>query len=122
MSKIICKICGAEEESEKWVTQTKEKVEKEQMCFNCLHWAEQYYLDHTEREEHGWAVINGIHYVLHPHTDINWLRGMSGAKMRIKFFDGYETMCDNLWCQGDIPEGHWRDLLPDNAEFITEKE
>ena len=122
MSKIICKICGAEEESEKWIPQTKESVEKEQMCFRCLHWAEQHRLDLTERGEHGWAVINGIHYVLCPHTDLNWPRGMGGAKMRIRFFDGYETICDNLWCQGEIPSGHWRGLMPDNAKFVTEND
>ena len=27
MSKVICKICGAEEESDKWILQTKEMVE-----------------------------------------------------------------------------------------------
>ena len=119
--KIICKICGAEEESNRWIPETKEEVEKEQMCFSCLHWARQHRLDLTERGEHGWAVINGIHYVLCPHTDLNWPRGMGGAEKRIRFFDGYETICDNLWCQGDIPSGHWRDLMPDNAKFIYEK-
>ena len=122
MSKIICKICGAEEESEKWIPYTKEKIEEKQMCFNCLHWAEQYYLDCTDRGEHGYAIINGIHYVLRPHTDINWMRGMCGDKMRIRFFDGYETICDNLWCQGEIPSGHWRDLMPDNAKFVAEND
>lgn len=121
MSKIICKICGAEEESNRWIPKTKEEVEKEQMCFSCLHWARQHRLDLTERGEHGWAVINGVHYVLCPHTDLNWPRGMGGVKKRIRFFDGYETICDNLWCQGDIPSGHWRDLMPDNAKFVTEK-
>ena len=87
--KVVCKICGAEEESGKWIPQTKERVEKEQMCFRCLHWSKQHRLDLTERGEHGWAVINGNHYVLLPHTDINWPRGMGGAKMRIEFFDGY---------------------------------
>ena len=120
MSKIICKICGAEEESNSWIPNTKEKVEKEQMCFSCLHWAKQHHLDLTERGEHGWAVINGKHYILGPHMDF-WPRGFGGAKVKIKFFDGYETECDNLWCQGDIPSGHWRDLMPDNAEFVTEK-
>ena len=119
--KVICKICGAEEESEKWIPQTKERVKKEHMCFSCLHWAEQHRLDLTERGEHGWAVINGVHYVLCPHTDLNWPRGMGGAKMRIRFFDWYETICDNLWCQGEIPSGHWRDLIPDNAEFIQKR-
>lgn len=121
MSKIICKICGAEEESNRWIPETKEEVEKEQMCFSCLHWARQHRLDLTERGEHGWAVINGVHYVLCPHTDLNWPCGFGGVENRIRFFDGHETICDNLWCQGDIPSGHWRDLMPDNAKFVTEK-
>ena len=29
--KVICKICGAEEESERWIPKTKEKVEEEKM-------------------------------------------------------------------------------------------
>ena len=122
MSKIICKICGAEEESEKWIPYTKEKIEEKQMCFNCLHWEEQYCLDLTEREKHRYAIINGIHYVLRPYTDINWMRGMCGAKMRIKFFDGYKTICNNLWCQGEVPSGHWKVLMPDNAKFVMEND
>ena len=122
MSNIICKICGAEEESKKWISYTKEKIEEKQMCFNCLHWAEQHSLDLTERGEHGYAIINGIHYVLHPHTDINWIRGMSVAKMRIRFFDGFETICDNLWCQWEVLSGHLRDIMPDNAKFVTEND
>ena len=122
MSKIICKICGAEEESEKWIQHTKEKIEEKQMCFNCLHWAEQHRLDLTERGEHEYAIINGIHYVLRPYTDINWMRGMCGAKMRIMFFDGYETICNNLWCQGEVPSGHWKVLMPDNAKFVMEND
>ena len=121
MSKVICKICGSEEESDKWITHTKEKIEEKQMCFNCLHWEEQYYLDCTERGKHGYAIVNGIHYTLHPHTDINWLRGMGGAKFKIKFFDRYETTCDNLWCQGEVPSLYWRERLPNNAEIIAQK-
>ena len=122
MSKVICKICGTEEESEKWISYTKEKIEEKQMCFNCLHWLEQYYLDCTEREKHGYAIINGIHYVLCPHTDINWPRGMGGVKKRIRFFDGYETICNNIWCQGEVPSGHWKVLMPDNAKFVMEND
>lgn len=88
MSKIICKICGAEEESNRWIPETKEEVEKEQMCFSCLHWARQYRLDLTERGEHGWAVINGVHYVLCPHTDLNWPCGFGGVENRIRFLMG----------------------------------
>lgn len=24
-----------------------------------------------------------------------------------------------MWFQGKIPEGHWRELMPDNAKFLT---
>ena len=122
MSKIICKICGVEEESEKWIPYTKEKIEEKQMCFNCLHWSEQYYLDCTERGKHRYAIINGIHYVLRPHTDLNWPRDIGGVKKRIRFFDGYETICNNLWCQGEVLSGHWKVLMPDNAKFIMEND
>lgn len=122
MSKVICKICGTEEESDKWISHTKEKIEEKQMCFNCLHWLEQYYLDCTERGKHGYAIINGIHYVLRPHTDLNWPRGMGGVKKRIRFFDGYETICNNIWCQGEVPSGHLKALMPDNAEFVMEND
>ena len=92
------------------------------MCFNCLHWLEQYYLDYTERGKHGYAIINGIHYVLRSHTDLNWPRGMGGVKKRIRFFDGYETICNNIWCQGEVPSGHWKVLMPDNAKFVMEND
>ena len=120
MTKIVCKICGAEEDSSHFIPETKRSIEFNEMCFTCLHWAEQGLLDVSERGEHGWAVIGGNHYVLLPHTDVEVFRGYGGHKFKIRFFDGYETICDNLWCQGTIPEGHWRDLMPDNAEFIND--
>ena len=120
MTKIICNICGREEDLERWVPETAQKIQNLGICFECLYWRTQTTLDDTERGLHGWAVINGTHYVLAPHTNFNWPRGMGGVKKKIRFFDGYETECDNLWCQGEVPSGYWRDLLPDNAEFITE--
>lgn len=122
MAKIICNICGHEEDSERWILpETAQKIQNLGICFECLYWRTQTTLDDTERGLHGWAVINGTHYVLASHTNANWPRGMGGVKKKIRFFDGYETECDNLWCQGEVPSGYWRDLLPDNAEFITEK-
>lgn len=120
MAKIICNICGREEFPGRWIPETAQKIRNLGICFNCLHWRTQTTFDDTERGLHGWAVINGMHYVLVPHTDANWPRGM-GGEMKIRFFDGYETECDNLLCQGEVPAGYWRDLLPDNAEFIIEK-
>ena len=119
MAKIICKYCGAEEESERWIPDVKTKIEKEEICHSCYHWMEQYDLDKTERGEHGYAIVNGVHYVLCPHTDAEIFRGFGGRKFYFKFNDGYETMCDNVWCQGVIPDGHWRDLMPDNVTMKT---
>ena len=119
MSKFVCKICGRQEDTERWING--EELEQHKMCTSCNHWREQDVLDHTERGEHGFAIINGVHYVLCPHTDAEVFRGFGGRKFQIKFNDGYETMCDNLWCQGDIPDGYWRDKMPDNAIFINNK-
>ena len=121
MSKIICKYCGAEENSERWIPDVKKAIEKNELCHSCYHWNEQMELDKTKRGEHGYAIVNGTHYVLCPHTDAEVFRGFGGRKFNIKFNDGYETMCDNLWCQGEIPEGHWREQMPDNAIFINNK-
>lgn len=122
MAKIICKICGAKEDTERWIPSVGKKIQSCGMCTNCLFWREQMTLDDTKRGLHGWAVINGTHYVLGEHTDAIAFKGYGGRKFHIRFKDGFETDCDNLWCQGDIPSDHWRDLMPDNAEFITEKE
>lgn len=122
MARVICGICGAEEDTERWIPSVGKKIQSYGICQRCLFWREQTTLDNTERGLHGWAVINGTHYVLGKHTDAIAFKGYGGSKFRIRFKDGFETECDNLWCQGDIPEGYWRDLLPDNAEFIIEKE
>ena len=119
MAKIICKYCGKEEDTEHWVPETKAALENEECCFSCHHWKTQYELDKTERGEHGYAIIDGTHYVLLPHTDVAIFKGYGGRKFVFKFNDGYETMCDNVWCQGDIPDGHWRDLMPDNASWVV---
>jgi hypothetical protein len=119
MAKIICKYCGKEEDIDHWVPETKAALENEGCCFSCHHWKTQYELDKTERGEHGYAIINGTHYVLLPHTDVELFKGYGGRKFMFKFNDGYEIMCDNVWCQGDIPDGRWRDLMPDNASWVV---
>lgn len=121
MAKVICGICGAEEDTERWIPSVGKKIQSYGICQRCLFWREQTTLDDTERGLHGWAVINGTHYVLGKHIDAVAFKGYGGCNFHIRFKDGFETECDNLWCQGDIPEGYWRDLLPDNAEFVIEK-
>lgn len=120
MAIITCRICGDTENSDHYIPETKTALENKELCFSCLHWSEQHRLDQDERCEHKYAIINGTHYVLLPHTD-GYFKGYGGKKFHIRFNDGFETTCDNLWCQGDIPE-HWRDTMPDNAIFVHPKE
>jgi hypothetical protein len=42
---------------------------------------------------------------------------MGGARSTIRFRDGRSVVTHNLWCQGEVP-AHFREALPDNAEFI----
>ena len=51
---------------------------------------------------------------------VKTIRGFSGRKHIIRFFDGREIVNTNLWYNGEIPKSH-RKLLPDNAEFIREE-
>jgi hypothetical protein len=118
MAKIICKYCGKEEETDRWIPETKKALENEVCCLSCYHWKEQNNLDKAERGEHGYAIIDGVHYVLCPHTDAEVFRGFGGKKFTIRFNDGYETICDNLWCQGEVAEV-WKDVMPNNAIFVN---
>lgn len=114
----ICKICGTVEEPTRWIPKMEKQLKERTLCFGCNHWETQRLLDQTERGEHQWAVINGVHYVFLPHTGLEWPRGMGGVNHKIQFNDGTIVECDNVWCQGNIPEGYWRNIFPDNAKFI----
>lgn len=117
---ITCKICGKQEDVSHFYDDYAAELENHQMCHTCNHWRQQHELDLTVRGEHRYAIIEGTHCILGPDTD-DYFKGFGGHKFRIRFNDGYETTCSNLWCQGDIPEGHWRDIMPDNAQFVTER-
>ena len=117
MNVIKCKICGKEEDVDHWTNAA--EMTHHQMCFKCNFWREKMELD-SKRDKHTWAVINGEHYYLEPHTD-GYFKGFGGRKFRIRFNDGFETVCDNLWYQGEVPEGYWREQFPDNATFLPEQ-
>lgn len=115
---ITCKICGKQEELRQYDDIYARILNDAQMCHTCHHWHSQMKFDQEVRGEHHWAVIDGQHFALLPSDPQSGFRGFCGRKFRIRFNDGYETICDNLWCQGDIPAGYWRDLMPDNAQFV----
>ena len=92
-------------------------MEAENVCFTCAFWIWQHRVDQEGKRKY--AIINGKHYVLDPHTDRNWPVGSCGRVYTIRFHNGETVVCDNLWHQGEIPE-HFRDIMPDNAEFVTD--
>lgn len=108
-----CKVCGAPIES--GYAFSNEMFEK-QLCFSCHFWNEKYEID-QKRKPHTFAVINGSHYYLEPSKKYGML-GMCGINHKIRFADGFETECNNLWHQGEIPEA-WKDKFPNNAEFVN---
>lgn len=114
---IKCKICGKEEPLQ-WIPETNKILTEKQVCFNCNFWLEQHELDLSERGPHNYAIIDGTHYVLCPPTK-SYFKGFGGQLFTIKFNDGTTKQCNNLWCQGNIPE-RFKDLMPDNATFQNE--
>ena len=117
LKKFNCCICGKEEDPNEWVKDCGETLVKYQMCFTCNHWRKQHELDTTERGEHGYAVVNGGHYVLEKSTPKSCFNGFDGRKFTFELLDGITIECDNVWYQGDITEAHphWRELMKDNA-------
>ncbi len=114
-----CTLCGKPVELDRYNLDEITAIMREKnLCFNCAFWHWQHNLDQNDPGRKGnFAVINGTHYVLDEHTDINWPKGFGGAEFKIRFNDGREVICDNLWSQGDIPE-HLKNLFPDNAVFV----
>ena len=112
-----CCICGKQEDPNNWVSECSEELTEHQMCFECNHWRKQHELDHTERGEHGYAIVNGGHYVLNKSIPNSYFKGFGGHKFKFEFFDGTIVECDNVWFQGDITEAHphWREVMKDNA-------
>ena len=105
-----CKICGQTENSDNWTNG--HEMQERQLCFTCNFWMQNHEED-LRVGKYEYAIIEGTHYRLLPHTN-DFFKGFGGAKTRITFFDGHVEECDNLWCLGDIPE-RFRDIMPDNA-------
>lgn len=111
---ITCKICGNIEERQ-FVEEVQTIMEKEHLCYECNFWREQLQIDKQYPSD--FVIVNGVHYRIGPENDTGYFRGFSGHKFIIKFNDGREKVTTNLWCQGQIPDGYWRERMPDNAKF-----
>lgn len=112
---ITCKVCGKTEDPSHW--SNRDVLTKHQMCFNCNFWREQHEADQSGRRRY--AIVDGVHYVLDRDDVDTYFKGYGGRKFVFKYnSDGKIVECRNVWCQGDIPEGYWRNLMPDNAQII----
>ena len=107
----ICEICGREFDKKHF------SGKFENICGlgNCFH--EKFWrIIADEKDEH--VFINGGSYYIEDENK-GGIRGFDGRKFRIRKNDGTEIVTTNLWYQGQIPD-NFKDILPDNAEFIRE--
>ena len=90
------------------------RMVEQQLCFTCLFWT-----DHLEKGDKDGrrVIVYGHHYKIGSEAP-SYNRGFGGQKFTIRFLvDGETIVTTNLWHQGAIP-AHFRDRLPDNAEFV----
>lgn len=102
---------------------------KDSLCFNCNHWEELYESRLDPSIIH--IRVNGRHY----QTALQSINkppekyaGFGGRRFNVRIKPPHTTLVDavshefytcDMWIQGIIPE-HYRDKLPDNAEFVNE--
>lgn len=106
-----CSMCG-KPQGHKMAAPTQAKMDELKLCFTCLFWHEKL----ATKDHPRVARVNGTQYVIGEENAPRAFRGHGGARFDIRFHDGRHVVTTNLWCNGDIP-AHFRDQLPDNAEF-----
>lgn len=82
-------------------------------CFRTKFWNEVV----KEKEEH--LVINGECYYNETKPNSTY-RGFGGRNFKIRKFDGTIIETSNLWNRGTVPD-EYKDLLPNNAEWVKER-
>lgn len=97
----------------KWAADVRVRLDERKLCFGCLIWTE-----HLEEKSSRIVRVKGVQYRIGEKTSApDHCKGFGGSRYKIKFFDGRKEESTNLWCNGDIPP-HFRDRMPDNAEFV----
>lgn len=96
---------------------TTRRLWEQQVCFNCDFWLEKvrWVTDPPAKYAGRVARVNGRHWVVGARaTGDKSHMGCGGREVTVRFDDGRVVSTNNLWGQGDIPEG-FRARLPDNA-------
>lgn len=103
-----CKECGCPFTLH-YAAEVRNVLLEQGICHGCNHWRDQ-------MKRSGGLVIEGQHYRALPASGGS--QGFGGREFSIRKLDTGEVIqTRNLWHQGIIPP-HFRDRLPDNAEFV----
>lgn len=98
MEKIICSVCGKEEEL--CYTNNSELVEP-QMCHTCNFWREKLELMKRDFPRHKRFLADDTVYFIDAENSNDSFRGYGGARVRVTFPDGAVVYSTNLWCNGE---------------------
>ena len=109
-----CKICGDIVRTN-YYNKLRDELIAGNICDRCHFWQEKVALAKSGSKKV--ARINGTHYIISPDDPRAAFQGFGGREFTILFHDGRKVVTHNLWYQGIIPD-LFKDLLPDNAEFI----
>lgn len=95
-------------------------MEEEGWCFSCAFWENLY---RKNKDNPNWVIIEGHSWILKPRKEDDKPRspfwGLGGTRMVAKKKDGAIMDGNNWWHQGKIPP-EFRDLMPDNAEWVED--
>lgn len=95
-------------------------MEKKGWCFGCAFWENLY---RKNKDNPNWVIIKGDSWILTPRKegDKSRIWGLGGTRMVAKKKDGTIIDGNNWWYQGKIPP-EFRDLMPDNAEWVEDED
>ena len=89
------------------------------LCFRCNFWHK--YVTWEDTSTRIAVRRNRHHYIAEMDTTVRGPRGYGGALFVIEMNNGRVILCDNVWCQGYIPDT-FKERLPDNGRFLTANE
>lgn len=111
-----CRECGGLIDDD-YYDHVRTKLLAASLCHSCMGWTDLL----SMKDDPKTVRVGGRHYRIEPDLPRGRAHcaGFGGARWHIRFHDGREVISRNLWTQGAIPE-HFRDRLPDNAEFAPD--
>ena len=119
-----CNKCGVEIPSDfldKWNEGNIKDIIKQGYCFDCAFWID--IINELYNKDKS-IIIKGEHYYnsgFKKHIKNDVFMGFGGRLTFIRMDNGNVIKTNDLWHQGKVPK-HFKDVLKDNAKFISEAE